>query len=501
MFTNSIPVSGVNGSTSGDNTDATLETGEKTYGFGSNTVWWSWTAPVQGWYAVDTVGSAFDTVLGVWQGTHITNLTLVATNNNEFGSASLAAFVATTNKPYRLQVYGVDDASAGAIVLRWSPLVMVSQFAITSDWSSVWLERKGCALSQPASRITTQTTWMNAYGNVFVRTTVSTPSSSIASYENMYGKAVVTAQALQKAPGSAKITYFLPYLVLLRGTATPGIQFRVNGIAGSAFVAGMAFTIVSNYNATIPMERGVFATVTNTPAQNGLLYAQYRTMTPRWQIPAAPGAFMAFYENGLTIRTNAAGGSLAAEVFKKARTIGGVSIPLPASGTLNLRSSDRGEILYWTKALGTNGPMTLVNRRGVPRFSAFQPAGFATFSQCLFDASRLALVLGATGQTAQVALYAPRTAPQLNGTITVADFHSIGLDRACMYTVASITGVTTVCGYNNRLKQLWQHTARGALYGYYGGKTYALLSGTATNDLYSIYKAGALVSKHSYVRK
>jgi hypothetical protein len=100
-----------------------------------------------------------------------------------------------------------------------------------------------------------------------------------------------------------------------------------------------------------------------------------------------------------------------------------------------------------------------------------------------------------------VALYAPRTAPQLNGTITVADFHSIGLDRACMYTVASITGVTTVCGYNNRLKQLWQHTARGALYGYYGGKTYALLSGTATNDLYSIYKAGALVSKHSYVRK
>ncbi|MCX7003717.1 MAG: hypothetical protein NTV22_10660 [bacterium] len=237
-FTNSSVVTGLAGATSGDNTAATVEPSEKIYGFGSNTVWWSWTAPVQGWYAFDTVGSAFDTVIGVWQGTAVSNLTLVITNNNEIGQYSLAAFVAATNKPYRLQVYGVDNTQMGAISLRWSPLLMLSQFAVTNEWSDVWLDRSGYALSQPATKITTQTTWMNTYGNVFLRTTSSTPTPTTATLENLYGVNVFAAQAFQKPPSSARIAHYDIAAVLLRGTASPGIKLTVNSFAASGFSAG-----------------------------------------------------------------------------------------------------------------------------------------------------------------------------------------------------------------------------------------------------------------------
>jgi hypothetical protein len=499
-FTNSSVITGLSGATSGDNTDATVEPSEKVYGFGSNTAWWSWTAPVQGWYAFDTVGSAFDTVIGVWQGTAVSNLTLVITNNNEIGQSSLAAFVATTNKPYRVQVYGVDNTQMGAIALRWSPLVMLSQFSVTSEWSDVWLDRSGYALSQPATKITTQTTWMNAYGNVFLRTTSSMPTPTTATLENLYGVTVFTAQAFQKPPSSARIAHYDIAAVLLRGTATPGIKLTVNGFAASGFSAGNSLTVVSNFHMVTVVDRSIYVTLTNKTS-TGLLYCNYALVQPVWELPAAPGAFSALYHNGVTIRTNAGAATLDCAVFKKTRQKGLVAIPKPATGTLNLRSNDRGSILFWTATLGTNGPLTLVNRRGMPIFSAFQPAGFETFSQCLFDTTRLAFVTGATGQVAQLALYMPRRVPQLKGTLAIPDFHSIGLDKYGFYSVSSVTGITTVCGYNNILKKRWTQTAAGSFYRNLGKTTYALLTSTATNDVYTIYKAGALLSKHAYGRK
>ncbi|MCX7003718.1 MAG: hypothetical protein NTV22_10665 [bacterium] len=248
------------------------------------------------------------------------------------------------------------------------------------------------------------------------------------------------------------------------------------------------------------MHRSIYVTLTNKTS-TGLLACNYALVRPVWELPAAPGAFSALYDNGLTIRTNAGAATLDCEVFKKTRRQGLVAIPKPATGTLNMRSSDRGSILFWAAALGTNGPLTLVTRRGRLVFSAFQPAGFETFSQCLFDATRLAFVTGATGQVAQLALYTPRRVPQRKGTLAIPDFQSVGLDKSGLYSVSSVTGITTVCGYNNTLRKRWCQTAAGSFYKHLGDTTYALLTSTATNDVYTIYRAGTFMSKHAYLRK
>ncbi|MDF1598143.1 MAG: hypothetical protein P1T08_18925 [Acidimicrobiia bacterium] len=61
-----------------DITEATVETGEPLWCSAmANTVWYSLTLDESSLVMIDTAGSEFDTVLAVWQGTDLSNLSLV----------------------------------------------------------------------------------------------------------------------------------------------------------------------------------------------------------------------------------------------------------------------------------------------------------------------------------------------------------------------------------------------------------------------------------------
>ena len=101
------------------NTTATLETGEPTAG-GGKTVWWKWTAPATGTVSVDTLGSAFDTVIWVYTGSALSSLTQVAYNNDGgsgYGSSSLATFSAISGTEYQIRVDG-NGSAGGPITLN-----------------------------------------------------------------------------------------------------------------------------------------------------------------------------------------------------------------------------------------------------------------------------------------------------------------------------------------------------------------------------------------------
>src|SRR5216110_2970325 len=55
-------------SVTGSNVGATREPGEPNHAHlaGGRSVWWSWTPPRDGTVVIDTIGSAFDTVLAVY---------------------------------------------------------------------------------------------------------------------------------------------------------------------------------------------------------------------------------------------------------------------------------------------------------------------------------------------------------------------------------------------------------------------------------------------------
>lgn len=123
-FTNRIVLVGLPVTVTGSNQWATREPGEPVHvdKFGDTSVWWAWTAPGSGWVRVSTVGSTFDTLLAVYQGTSLTNLSVVATSDDidplEGLLTSALAFEALSNQTYQVAVDGFDGAY-GDIVLTF----------------------------------------------------------------------------------------------------------------------------------------------------------------------------------------------------------------------------------------------------------------------------------------------------------------------------------------------------------------------------------------------
>ena len=121
-FANCLVVSGTNGSASGSTRGATREEGEPAHagGTGTNSIWYCWTAPISGPFTFDTVGSSFDTLLGVYTGSEVNALTTVASDNDSAGAgASRVTFNAVSNTLYRIAIDGVASA-VGVARLNWT---------------------------------------------------------------------------------------------------------------------------------------------------------------------------------------------------------------------------------------------------------------------------------------------------------------------------------------------------------------------------------------------
>ena len=105
----------------GTNLDATLEPDEPIPVQGGSvadaSVWFRWTASTPGPVRIDTLGSDFDTLLAVWNGDALTNLTLMAENDQYNGDQSAVFIEAETGMTYQIAVYGWND-ERGAIVLN-----------------------------------------------------------------------------------------------------------------------------------------------------------------------------------------------------------------------------------------------------------------------------------------------------------------------------------------------------------------------------------------------
>ena len=116
-------ISGNSGSVTGTNAGATKETGEPNHAgnAGGSSIWYSWTAPAGGGvYTFDTLGSSFDTLLGVYTGTSVSSLTQVVANDDA-GTAvtSAVSFQAVGGTTYSIAVDGHGGAS-GNVVLNWT---------------------------------------------------------------------------------------------------------------------------------------------------------------------------------------------------------------------------------------------------------------------------------------------------------------------------------------------------------------------------------------------
>ena len=123
-FSSRAAISGTNGSGKGTVVGAVTDPADPRPSSGRifNNVWLKWTAPVTGPAHFDTIGSSIDSWLGIYTGTALINLVLVAADDDSggFNNSSLD-FNATAGTTYQIMV-GTRDGFAAPIMLNWKNL-------------------------------------------------------------------------------------------------------------------------------------------------------------------------------------------------------------------------------------------------------------------------------------------------------------------------------------------------------------------------------------------
>src|SRR5439155_1190198 len=109
------------GTATGSNSGATKEAGEPAHNgnAGGKSIWYRWTAPSSGTATIDTIGSAFDTLLAVYTGTAVSALTRIASDDDSGGNrTSKVTFTAVAGTTYQIAIDGYNGA-AGSTKLNW----------------------------------------------------------------------------------------------------------------------------------------------------------------------------------------------------------------------------------------------------------------------------------------------------------------------------------------------------------------------------------------------
>lgn len=121
-FVDRVPLLEEAGVVSGANRGATFEFGEPIHAGkpGGKSVWYEWSPPFNGIATFGTVGSDFDTLLAVYEGTNVAYLTPVAFDEDSGGYfTSGLRFNAFKNKSYKIAIDGYSGEE-GDFLFNWS---------------------------------------------------------------------------------------------------------------------------------------------------------------------------------------------------------------------------------------------------------------------------------------------------------------------------------------------------------------------------------------------
>src|SRR5438876_3867721 len=164
-FANGQSLSGSTGSVTGNNVGATKETGEPNHAgdSGGHSVWYRWTAPASTPVTIDTIGSSFDTLLGVYMGSIVSSLTTIASNDDISSSTkqSRLSFTPVAGTTYQIAVDGWGG-DTGTVTLNWTqtaqelPDLIIWGPSISPRIETVTFSSSSCAviegMVQPGTR-------------------------------------------------------------------------------------------------------------------------------------------------------------------------------------------------------------------------------------------------------------------------------------------------------------------------------------------------------------
>jgi hypothetical protein len=253
-FVNRTSLVGTNVMVSGSNADASKELGEPNHAnnnVGGRSVWWSWTAPTNADVTIKTAGTDFDTLLGVYSGSSVSTLTLVA-NNDDHGTTntSRVRFQATAGVQYQIAVDGFNagtGAGTGTIVLtltaylapivrppndNFANRILLTGFPVSATGSNFLATREAAepvyALAETDSSVWWRWTASGA-DNIIITTAGSTFDTVLAVYTGSSFASLVEIASNDDEENSTNRTSLVSF------STSPGLTYQivVDGFEGA----------------------------------------------------------------------------------------------------------------------------------------------------------------------------------------------------------------------------------------------------------------------------
>lgn len=154
-FASATAITRASGTVSGSNRFASKETGEPSHAAtaGSASVWWKITPTRSRRIRLNTAGSNFDTLLAVYTGSAVGQLTPIASNDDAGNTLqSSVSFSASAGTTYYIAVDG-DGGATGSIVLGFTGGPSTSHQIETGWWWSPTQPGSGIAIEQSGEQI------------------------------------------------------------------------------------------------------------------------------------------------------------------------------------------------------------------------------------------------------------------------------------------------------------------------------------------------------------
>ena len=249
-FTNRIVLTGISNDVIASNVAATKEAGEPGEpNAGGRTLWWSWTAPASGWLTASTVGSTFDTILTVYTGNDLTNLSQIAVSTRNYWLDDTMDATSELNCPvtagttYQVAVDGFRNA-VGDVVLRlthFSQPPPNDNFADRATLTGTNITAAGVNLlatmeaDEPYLWNTDggHSVWWTWTAPANGRVTISTAGSDYDTVMGVYTGSELSNLVLQAYSDDVNYPYILTSAVVFDVAAGTEYQIAVNGYYGS----------------------------------------------------------------------------------------------------------------------------------------------------------------------------------------------------------------------------------------------------------------------------
>lgn len=271
-------ISGASGSVQSSNVNATLEPSEPTHArqVGGKSVWFRWIPSSNGRVEFSTANSTFDTLLAVYTGTALANLSEITFNNDETPeqiTTSKVSFPVTAGTIYYVAVAGMS-ASTGSISLSWSLVSPPSNDNFANSQALAGNNGNVSGTNILASKEADEPyhadnpggtsvwyTWTAASGGSLTVTTLGSTFDTVCAVYTGTGLAELVAVASNDDPNSQSSTVTFP--------VQPGTTYHI-AIDGNDGVSGQ---IALNWNLTPPPANDAFAAAELISGDSGSLSA------------------------------------------------------------------------------------------------------------------------------------------------------------------------------------------------------------------------------------